>query len=243
MNPSEPRAKRTHARRSCDVCKLRKTRCELPDLEVPSSSEPLPLDKSCHRCKILALPCVVDDSSRKVRKRPTEDDPNDIGTAAAAPKARRTKRQSKAYQPTEDTLDEDANTLAALGALKTLGSVLDAGNKEAGGSAGTDFNLDVMHGFHPSQSSAEWSLQKSQELSASLISDGEKMPPFGSGEPTESFQSKSIKLHGRPYELVCAMLSVAYGRKGLRRAGTEPGFDLDLNALADQEMRTRLEPG
>lgn len=66
---SEPKARRTHARRSCNTCKVRKTRCELPDLDVPSSAEPLPKEKSCHRCSTLCLPCVVDDSRMKKRKR------------------------------------------------------------------------------------------------------------------------------------------------------------------------------
>lgn len=64
----KPKARRTHARRSCNVCKVRKTRCELPDLGVPASSDPLPEDKSCHRCRVLSLPCVVNDSHMKSRR-------------------------------------------------------------------------------------------------------------------------------------------------------------------------------
>ena len=58
-------AKRTHSRRSCELCKRRKSRCELPDQWVASSTEPQPMDKSCHRCIVLSVPCIVDDTGRR----------------------------------------------------------------------------------------------------------------------------------------------------------------------------------
>lgn len=80
----EPKARRTHARRSCNTCKVRKTRCELPDLDVPSSPEPLPKEKSCHRCSTLCLPCVVDDSRMKKRRRGSPSAPGEAGTSKSA---------------------------------------------------------------------------------------------------------------------------------------------------------------
>lgn len=97
---SEPKARRTHARRSCNTCKVRKTRCELPDLDVPSSAEPLPKEKACHRCSTLCLPCVVDDSRMKKRKRSSPAVSAEPGAAGAGKgadgPARRPSLQSRA---------------------------------------------------------------------------------------------------------------------------------------------------
>ncbi len=69
----QKRPRRTHARRSCQMCQQRKARCELPDLEVPSSPLPLPDHQSCHRCKTLQISCVVDDANKKKAKKPASD--------------------------------------------------------------------------------------------------------------------------------------------------------------------------
>ncbi|CDS02208.1 uncharacterized protein SPSC_02268 [Sporisorium scitamineum] len=66
----QKRPRRTHARRSCQMCQQRKARCELPDLEVPSSALPLPDHQKCHRCKTLQISCIVDDANRKKTKKP-----------------------------------------------------------------------------------------------------------------------------------------------------------------------------
>lgn len=92
----EIKARRTHARRSCNTCKVRKTRCELPDLDVPSSTEPLPKEKSCHRCSTLCLPCVVDDSRMKKRKRggsPSSEPAAFSNSAVDGPGTKRTSRK------------------------------------------------------------------------------------------------------------------------------------------------------
>lgn len=210
----ELRAKRTHARRSCDVCKIRKTRCELPDLEVPSSQEPLPPDKACHRCKILSLPCVVDDSARKQRKRITIAE---YGQPSRPKKPR-----------------ASGSTLP--------GTATSTPSKSAQGLV--DHTLDIFHGLNPADTAA-WSLADAlgDETAGGAAAAGGPMPPYGSREPAESWQSKSLKLHGRPLELVCAMLSVAYGKRSLKRAGVEEGYEVDLEGLADADMRLRLEPG
>ncbi|PWY98613.1 hypothetical protein BCV70DRAFT_201932 [Testicularia cyperi] len=57
--------KRPLAKRSCLECRAKKARCELPDLYVPSSSDPLPPEKRCHRCSVLDVDCVVYDGNRK----------------------------------------------------------------------------------------------------------------------------------------------------------------------------------
>ncbi|KAN0066333.1 hypothetical protein ACQY0O_000427 [Thecaphora frezii] len=59
------RPRRTHARRSCQMCQQRKARCELPDLTVPSGPDPLDDHLACHRCKTLQISCIVDDSNKK----------------------------------------------------------------------------------------------------------------------------------------------------------------------------------
>jgi hypothetical protein len=59
--PSYPSAttRRSIARRSCQLCRHRKTRCELPDPTVPDDPSPLPEARKCHRCKVLGEQCVV----------------------------------------------------------------------------------------------------------------------------------------------------------------------------------------
>lgn len=68
--PSTPRRKRPLAKRSCTSCREKKARCELPDVSVPSSRDPVPEPKRCHRCKVLDIDCVVWDGDRKRKPRP-----------------------------------------------------------------------------------------------------------------------------------------------------------------------------
>ena len=207
----ELRAKRTHARRSCDVCKIRKTRCELPDLDVPSSQTPLPLEKACHRCRILSIPCIVDDSGKKPRKRITIAEYTG-GSTAVKPKRART---------------------SAGGSSKVTGTSVPAN---------IDHTLDILHGFTPLEDSPGWTLADAGATGTDGT-EGGPLPPYGNREPNESDQSKTLKLHGRPLELVCSMLSVAYGKKPLKRSTVEEYCDVDLEALVDNDMRARLEPG
>uniref|UniRef100_V5EVZ6 Zn(2)-C6 fungal-type domain-containing protein n=2 Tax=Kalmanozyma brasiliensis (strain GHG001) TaxID=1365824 RepID=V5EVZ6_KALBG len=67
------------------MCQQRKARCELPDLEVPSSSLPLPYHQACHRCKTLQISCIVDDANKKKPKVSTAES----GSARSTPSKRR----------------------------------------------------------------------------------------------------------------------------------------------------------
>ncbi|KAI8600919.1 hypothetical protein EDD21DRAFT_444145, partial [Dissophora ornata] len=60
-----PRRKRPLAKRICSSCREKKARCELPDLFVPSSLQPVAESKRCHRCKVLDIDCIVWDGDRK----------------------------------------------------------------------------------------------------------------------------------------------------------------------------------
>ena len=62
-----PAERRINARRSCHLCRQRKTRCELPDPSIPDSSNPLSGNLACHRCKTLKAVCIVDDRGRPRR--------------------------------------------------------------------------------------------------------------------------------------------------------------------------------
>ncbi|KAF9576859.1 hypothetical protein EC968_003366 [Mortierella alpina] len=78
--PPAKRSKRPLAKRSCLNCREKKARCELPDLFVPSSHDPVPVSKRCHRCNVLDIDCVVWDGDRKRKPklppRRISDDPN-----------------------------------------------------------------------------------------------------------------------------------------------------------------------
>ncbi|KAG9326157.1 hypothetical protein KVV02_005662 [Mortierella alpina] len=78
--PPAKRSKRPLAKRSCLNCREKKARCELPDLFVPSSHDPVPVSKRCHRCNVLDIDCVVWDGDRKRKPklppRRISNDPN-----------------------------------------------------------------------------------------------------------------------------------------------------------------------
>lgn len=190
------------------MCKIRKTRCELPDLDVPSSQTPLALDKACHRCRILSIPCIVDDSGKKPRKRITIAEYTG-GPTGVKPKRARTSASSSSKAQTSQT-------------------------------ANIDHTLDILHGFNPLENSPTWTLA---DAAAGNGTDTGSMPPYSRADAGGNHQAKSMKLHGRPLELVCAMLSVAYGKRSMKRAGVEEAFDVDLEVLVNHEMRSRLEPG
>ncbi|WWD20195.1 hypothetical protein CI109_104671 [Kwoniella shandongensis] len=221
---TEARAKRTHARRSCDVCKVRKTRCELPDLDVPSGPDPLPLDKSCHRCKVLALPCIVDDSAKKQRKRSREDGsstkPNgsipDLASAeasrasTASPKRRAIKLKRKT--PT------DVSSIAPSRV------------------ASVNHTLNLMHGLAPTDNDNQ--TQPTETLQPI------RHEPHNIGLTVDTMKTRSLKLHTRPAELTCAMLRVAYSKSDKRRKrGVADDDEVDLNELLDDQLVARLQPG
>ncbi|KAK6908807.1 hypothetical protein I203_102811 [Kwoniella mangroviensis CBS 8507] len=216
--PTEARAKRTHARRSCDVCKVRKTRCELPDLDVPSGPNPLPTDKSCHRCRVLALPCIVDDSGKKQRKRGRDETTNtdvkptdgqQLKEGITPPKRRGTKGANKRAGTSSTPLSRRQSIV--------------------------NHALDVLTGISPlaiHQQPA--SLDEASRIQPDL-------PTYDHGDCID--QSKSMKLHGRPAELACAMLKVAYGKIGVKRRPKVDEDEVNLNELLDEQTRARLQPG
>jgi hypothetical protein len=60
---------RVHAKRSCTLCRHRKTRCELPEASVllPPSEDILSPNQACHRCRLLNLSCILSDVAKKSR--------------------------------------------------------------------------------------------------------------------------------------------------------------------------------
>jgi hypothetical protein len=203
--PTEPRARRTHARRSCDLCKVRKTRCELPDLDVISSTEPLPGDKACHRCRVLALPCVVDDTNK--RKRTLE---NGTKKNAAASGSKSKGQGSPKRKKLATNIVRDA-----------ISSV--------------NHSVELMQSFD-------------DDLDPSLTRTGSNNTPTGFGViPNDQAgqtppRERSMKYHARPYELVTAMLHVAYGRKRHIAPRAPLHKDLDIGKLVDEGMRARIAP-
>ena len=218
-----PRAKRTHARRSCELCKVRKTRCELPDIGVASSSTPLAADKACHRCQVLALPCVVDDTAKNVRRQQSQQDSRETSVAKDSPKSPKRKRSKVQKDAKTIKVEQEGTDQRA-----PKGSNGVNGNQSRSGSAAS---VDVLHGFR---------LEESTSKSAG---GGVVMPPYGSSAPMESPQSKSMKLHGRPLELVCAMIGVAYGKRVVGERITMDSGDLQLDKMVDQEMKEKLRDG
>ena len=207
------RTKRTHARRSCEVCKLRKTRCELPDVNVPSSSQPQPWEKSCHRCKTLSVACIVDDTGRK-RGLPRESElvippprglSNDGGHEN---RERRSSRSSDGSPVRRESGDRDHDRYRRA-------SRRSSGEGDGTGREEVQRDGRLLHGFDPDGA------------------DYSGTPDLVPKEPS-IVEQRSFRLHDRPLELVCGMMGAVY------KTGN-PRYDME--ALVDKEMRSKLEPG
>ena len=100
-------------------------------------------------------------------------------------------------------------------------------------------SLDLIHAFHPADVTNAKSLFA--PTSPFLAAAGQRQRR---SEDRNSHHVRSMRFHGRPLELVCAMLRVAYGKTESRTARQSVGLeDLDLDELVDRDMRARLEPG
>ena len=192
-----PPATRTHARRSCEICKARKTRCELPDVNVQSSTEPQPLEFSCHRCRTLVLPCVVNDEGRK-RGLPVQEG-----------------SQRKRKKRADSDVDKDHGQ-----SKQSKGVVISA--LEPPATHHDDRDRQLLHTFLPYEN--ERTTLVNGESSRRRLPD--ISPP--------KKRVDTIRLHGKPWRLACAMLGAAYG-KG------PPTLDLD--SLLSEEMRQMLHSG
>ncbi|WVQ79313.1 hypothetical protein IAT38_001410 [Cryptococcus sp. DSM 104549] len=229
LPPAEPKAKRTHARRSCGICKLRKSRCELPDLDVPSGPDPLPVEKSCHRCKVLSLPCIVDDSNRKQRKRKDDGAGGGESSRAGTGGSREASQSGRSSPKRRNSRAVPVRTAST----DTSGP----GGVNGGPAVDVDHTLDVLNGLSP--------IDHTPGIDPVLASFRDmRRDTYAQDIHRESGKSKSIKLHGRPLELTSAMLRMAYGRstKKGRRVRVEDD-DMDLNVLIDDTMKARLQPG
>ena len=198
--PPNAAATRTHARRSCEVCQIRKTRCELPDVNVQSSTDPQPVEMSCHRCRTLVLPCVVNDEGRK-RGLPVQEG-----------RQRNNKRKKRS----------EAN-----------------GHAEAVPStSGPENSFNTLSEAQPSHPS-----RKDGQLLHTFLPYDQERATATNGQPSRTTLSDmhppkkrvdTIRIHGKPWRLACAMLGAAYGNG--------PPV-LDLDSLLNEEMKKMLEPG
>ncbi|WVQ96117.1 hypothetical protein IAU59_003219 [Kwoniella sp. CBS 9459] len=250
--PIEARAKRTHARRSCDVCKVRKTRCELPDLDVPAGPTPLPLDKSCHRCRVLALPCIVDDGGKKQRKRAREEDEENGGASAAG-----NQTLASIDTPGQSTPPQGRSKGKSTAAPSTKRrSAKQSASQKAAAEPSTDMMtvpndrlpailnhaLDLIHGISPLPKQPA-SLHEAAAAAQTQPPEAAASSSSNNDEPSETNPSNGMKLHGRPAELTCAMLKVAYGKIQVKRKGPIDEEDLNINELVNEQMKARLQPG
>lgn len=123
---SAPRRKRPLAKRSCSNCREKKARCELPDIHVPSSKEPVVEAKRCHRCNVLDIDCVVWDGDRKRKPKPKPPTPalengvSGLGNTTS----KSTSTSPSPSDPSRGSLSELAHVAEIMGASEsTLASV------------------------------------------------------------------------------------------------------------------------
>lgn len=102
---------------------------------------------------------------------------------------------------------------------------------------GVNDSLELMHSFDQEVDPA---LRKP---SAASTPTGFGVIPGSRNENFEPERTRSMRYHGRPLELVAAMLTVAYGR--VRTIGPRTAFTAapDFDKLVDDGMRHRLEAG
>ncbi|PWN31553.1 uncharacterized protein FA14DRAFT_88767 [Meira miltonrushii] len=100
MSPDRKKRQK-YAIRSCLACRKRKVKCQLSNVEIPSSLEPLQGEDACQRCKKMDLDCIVWDGERKSKRYTIE-------SASIATEDRRstTPRQSTSSR-NESTIDRD----------------------------------------------------------------------------------------------------------------------------------------
>lgn len=230
--PVEVRAKRTHARRSCDLCKLRKTRCELPDLDIAPGPDPQPVDKACHRCQVLSLPCVVDDAKSRQRRKDlapgggeSSQSHSRSGSASGARETRQSPKRPKGSRASFiNGADQGAGPSQDHDGHKTLASIVND-------------SLELMQSFDDEVDPAL------RRPSAESTPTGFGVIPGSRSGNWEVERTRSMRYHGRPMELVAAMLTLAYGR--VRTICPRPAFTgaPDLDRLVDESTRQRLETG
>ncbi|KAG0062365.1 hypothetical protein BGZ89_010710 [Linnemannia elongata] len=92
-----PRTKRPLAKRSCLSCRVKKARCELPDLFVPSSQDPVIKSKRCHRCNVLEIDCIVWDGARK--RKPKLPPRNELDQQSQGTATNSKSRQATSWNP------------------------------------------------------------------------------------------------------------------------------------------------
>ncbi|KAG0032279.1 hypothetical protein BGZ81_011288 [Podila clonocystis] len=121
---SAPRRKRPLAKRSCSNCREKKARCELPDIHVPSSKEPVAEAKRCHRCNVLDIDCVVWDGDRKRKPKSMPPTPALGDGVSGLGNSKPTSTSPSPSDPSRGSLSELANVAEIMGASEsTLASV------------------------------------------------------------------------------------------------------------------------
>lgn len=95
--------------------------------------------------------------------------------------------------------------------------------------------MDLFHGFHPAD--------VTNPFAPSLAFLGPADHAMAHTDGESSRQTQSMRLHGRPYGLVCAMLRVAHGKNDVRLRTQAMVEDVNLDELVDVDMRKRIEDG
>ena len=105
-----------------------------------------------------------------------------------------------------------------------------------------DHDLNVLHSLHPSLQWTEGADATPRLYVDDPFFQSPRSIPSDAATAIESGAQHSLKLHGRPLELVSAMLRTAYaktyGQAGRSEVVYEP---TDWDALLDPSMRTQLQ--
>ncbi|KFH65700.1 hypothetical protein MVEG_07804 [Podila verticillata NRRL 6337] len=109
-----PRTKRPLAKRSCLSCRVKKARCELPDLFVSSSQDPVIKSKRCHRCSVLEIDCIVWDGDRK--RKPKLPPRNELDQQSQDTTTNSKSKQETSWNPLSHLANE-AETVARQATL------------------------------------------------------------------------------------------------------------------------------
>ncbi|SPO20549.1 uncharacterized protein UTRI_00025 [Ustilago trichophora] len=197
MPPIQKRPRRTHARRSCQMCQQRKARCELPNLEVASSPLPLPDHQACHRCKTLQISCIVDDANKKKAKRPPADGP----VARMAPAKRRTSAATN--RPGMQKSSTNASLSSSVGDRMSVSSAgsSSASNLVPSGVASADVNDLKFAGGRELGDQIVYPAEPRlvSKTPDSSSDEDEATPPPSTSDPTDRSHRRSVSAKTDPH--------------------------------------------
>lgn len=203
--------------KSCEVCRRRKTRCELPDaaLDLPPSDTPLSAQLVCYRCRVLGLPCILVASSRA------------------------------AHQPRNSAILPNAGSLTSNTLIMGLpGSSTGGAERQSAAASASGMNTpDLLASTHTADNHALHTGDKGRVDIVLTAFEPQVTPPDAIESLTTSTPAhNSLIYHGQPLELTNVMIKMSYGQNGHTSALPLSVSELEGEAM-DEHVKGKIALG